>query len=64
MIEGMQAALDFAHDPSRLRVVSFMTDGYIGNEDQMRLACKVEVKGDIEVQTCPEFNLFGANFFS
>lgn len=32
MIEGIKAALDFAHDPSRLRFVSFMTDGYIGNE--------------------------------
>jgi Ca-activated chloride channel family protein len=32
MIEGIKAALDFPHDPSRLRFVSFMTDGYIGNE--------------------------------
>ena len=32
MIEGIKAALDFPHDPERLRVVSFMTDGYIGNE--------------------------------
>ena len=32
MIEGIKAALDFPHDPDRLRVVSFMTDGYIGNE--------------------------------
>jgi len=32
MIEGMRAALDFPHDESRLRVVSFMTDGFIGNE--------------------------------
>lgn len=32
MIEGMRAALDFPHDDSRLRVVSFMTDGFIGNE--------------------------------
>jgi Ca-activated chloride channel family protein len=32
MIEGIRAALDFPHDPKRLRVVSFMTDGYIGNE--------------------------------
>ena len=32
MIEGVRTALDFPHDPSRLRFVSFMTDGYIGNE--------------------------------
>jgi Ca-activated chloride channel family protein len=32
MIEGIKAALDFPHDPRRFRVVSFMTDGYIGNE--------------------------------
>ena len=35
MIEGIKAALDFAHDPERLRIVSFMTDGYIGNEAQI-----------------------------
>jgi len=35
MIEGIKAALDFPHDPRRLRVVSFMTDGYIGNETQI-----------------------------
>ena len=33
MIEGIRAALDFPHDPKRFRVVSFMTDGYIGNEN-------------------------------
>lgn len=37
---------------------------YIGHEDEMRLACCCEVKGDIEVETGPEFNLFGENFFS
>ena len=35
MIEGIKAALDFPHDPQRYRVVSFMTDGYIGNEAQI-----------------------------
>ena len=39
MIEGIKAALDFPHDPRRLRLVSFMTDGYIGNE--------VEILGEI-----------------
>jgi len=35
MIEGIKAALDFPHDRRRLRVVSFLTDGYIGNEAQI-----------------------------
>lgn len=38
MIEGIKAALDFPHDPSRLRFVSFMTDGYIGNETDILAA--------------------------
>ncbi|MBS0209091.1 MAG: (2Fe-2S)-binding protein [Planctomycetes bacterium] len=37
---------------------------YIGNEANMRLACCVKVNGDMDVVTCPEFNLFGDNFFS
>lgn len=32
MIEGIRAALNFPHDPRRLRFVTFLTDGYIGNE--------------------------------
>jgi len=35
MIEGVKAALDFPHDERRFRLVSFMTDGYIGNEAQI-----------------------------
>lgn len=35
MIEGIKAALDFAHHPRRLRFVAFLTDGYIGNERQI-----------------------------
>jgi ferredoxin len=37
---------------------------YIGNEDTMRLACRTQVLGDMEVETGPEVNLFGENFFS
>jgi Ca-activated chloride channel homolog len=40
MIEGIKAALDFPHDEERLRIVSFMTDGYIGNESQILAAIK------------------------
>jgi Ca-activated chloride channel family protein len=35
MNAGIQAALDFPHDPERLRFVCFLTDGYIGNEAQI-----------------------------
>jgi Ca-activated chloride channel family protein len=35
MIEGIKAALDFPHDPRRLRFVCFLTDGYIGNEAEI-----------------------------
>lgn len=40
MIEGIKAALDFPHDEGRLRIVSFMTDGYIGNEWEILAAVK------------------------
>ena len=35
MMEGIKAALDFSHDPQRLRFVCFLTDGYIGNETEI-----------------------------
>jgi Ca-activated chloride channel family protein len=35
MNEGIRAALDFPHDPERLRFVCFLTDGYIGNEAEI-----------------------------
>jgi Ca-activated chloride channel family protein len=35
MIEGIKAALDFPHDPRRLRFVCFLTDGFIGNETEI-----------------------------
>ena len=35
MLQGIRAALDFEHDPGRLRFVSFMTDGFIGNEQDV-----------------------------
>ena len=37
---------------------------FIGHEAEMRLACQATVNGDIEVETGPEFDLFGENFFS
>lgn len=35
MIHGIKAALEFPHDPRRLRLVCFLTDGYIGNETEI-----------------------------
>ena len=35
MIEGIRAALGFPHDRRRLRFVTFLTDGYIGNEAEI-----------------------------
>ncbi|MFQ5789165.1 MAG: VIT domain-containing protein, partial [Acidobacteriota bacterium] len=35
MLEGVRAALNPPEDPERLRIISFMTDGYIGNENQI-----------------------------
>ncbi|MEM1212564.1 MAG: VIT domain-containing protein [Planctomycetota bacterium] len=35
MLEGIRAALQFPHDPDRYRTVTFLTDGYIGNERQI-----------------------------
>ncbi|MGE5181478.1 MAG: VIT domain-containing protein [Acidobacteriota bacterium] len=32
---GLAAALAVPHDPARLRIVAFLTDGYIGNEDEI-----------------------------
>lgn len=35
MVTGIDAALAVPHDPARLRIVAFLTDGYVGNEDQI-----------------------------
>ena len=35
MIEGIKSSLNFRADPERLRFVSFLTDGYIGNEAEI-----------------------------
>jgi Ca-activated chloride channel family protein len=34
-IEGVRAALNFPHDPRRIRTIAFLTDGFIGNEDEI-----------------------------
>lgn len=35
MATGVSKALALPHDPARLRLVVFLTDGYIGNEDEV-----------------------------
>ncbi len=45
MIEGIKAALDYPEDPERLRIVSFMTDGYIGNETEILAAIEDKLGG-------------------
>jgi Ca-activated chloride channel family protein len=35
MTTGIDAALAVPHDPARLRIVAFLTDGYVGNEDEI-----------------------------
>jgi Ca-activated chloride channel family protein len=35
MTTGLEAALAVPHDPLRLRLAVFLTDGYIGNEDEI-----------------------------
>jgi Ca-activated chloride channel family protein len=35
MVEGVRAALGAPPDPQRLRIVMFLTDGYIGNEGEI-----------------------------
>jgi Ca-activated chloride channel family protein len=48
MIEGVKAALDFPPDPRRQRMVSFMTDGYIGNEMEV-FAAVIERVGESRI---------------
>ena len=45
MIEGVKAALSFPHDDSKLRLVLFMTDGYVSN-DQEIFGTLAELIGD------------------
>jgi Ca-activated chloride channel family protein len=35
LITGIEAALAVPHDPLRLRILAFITDGYVGNEDEI-----------------------------
>jgi Ca-activated chloride channel family protein len=43
MVEGVKAALDFPHDEGRYRLVSFMTDGFIGNDHDILTAVSQKI---------------------
>jgi hypothetical protein len=43
MIEGIKAALDGQTDSGRMRVVAFLTDGYIGNEREILAAVRQRI---------------------
>ena len=45
MLEGVEAALRPPKDPERLRIVSFMTDGYIGNENEILAYLRTNLGG-------------------
>lgn len=45
MLSGIRAALDFPPDPERLRIVCFLTDGYIGNEEQIFAVVRERIGG-------------------
>ncbi|MFQ5720472.1 MAG: VIT domain-containing protein, partial [Acidobacteriota bacterium] len=43
MLAGIHAALDPPRDPERLRIVAFLTDGYIGNERSVLAAVQQSI---------------------
>lgn len=45
MLAGVEASLDYPADPSRQRIVAFMTDGYIGNEREILAAIEDRLGG-------------------
>jgi Ca-activated chloride channel family protein len=50
MLKGFRAAFALPPDPDRIRIVIFLTDGYIGNEHQI-LAAIAEVVGEARIFT-------------
>jgi len=36
----------------------------VGHEDEMRLACQCQVRGDVSIETQPAFNYSGDNFWA
>ena len=44
MLTGISAALDYPLDPKRIRIVNLMTDGFIGNEDEVLKAVEGKLR--------------------
>ena len=53
----MRERFKFTCDP----ITSFAV---IGHEDEMRLSCQCQVKGDCEIEVRPAFNFSGEVFWS
>jgi ferredoxin len=63
--KGMENASPMGtYESLRFKIPEPVALAYLGNETTMRLACLTTVNGDMEVETGPELNLFGDNFFS
>jgi len=45
MLDALKKVLEFPKDPERLRIVLFMTDGYIGNDPQILAFVKEHLNG-------------------
>jgi len=45
MLEALRKVLEFPKDPERMRIVLFMTDGYIGNDPQILAFVKEHLNG-------------------
>ncbi|MDD2806614.1 MAG: VIT domain-containing protein [Elusimicrobiales bacterium] len=45
MLEALRKVLEFPKDPARLRIVLFMTDGYIGNDPEILAFIKEHLNG-------------------
>ena len=45
MLEAIKACLDYPADPNRMRIVAFLTDGFIGNDDQILAAIQQKLGG-------------------
>lgn len=50
--------------PTTMEKLRMRVPDHVDENNELRLACQLQVNGDIEVETDPPFNLFGENFFS
>ncbi|MCR9116430.1 MAG: (2Fe-2S)-binding protein [bacterium] len=60
----IKKGMDHCSEPTSIEKLRMRIPDRIDEKNQLRLACQTQVNGDIEVETGPEYNLFGENFFS